>query len=537
MLSISRRSHQPIVGTLNRFLKALNVRVSANTIEEEILSHPDYPSLLAVSDCLNKWKIDNVSTRVDKSQLDDVSLPFMAHLQSRLVLVLDVAEHKVTVFDENGTDKVMDKAEFLMSWDGIVLLAETDTESGEKYFDKKLQQQKSRLLPVSLLFLALSGLVLLSITTALTSGNWSVGYAILLLAKLAGVGITSLLLWYEIDKYNPALQKLCMGVGGKKSDCNAVLNSAHSKVFEWLSWSETGFIYFAASMLALLFLPESVLLITWLNILALPFIIFSLFYQGFVIKQWCLFCLSVVGLLLLEFAGSISGGLLRLQAVDEIPDLPVAVLSLGLIFMLVASVWFLLRPVLIQNHESKNHLYELNRLKNNRTVFESLLGRERRVPGTEGLGITLGNLDAPDTILKVCNPYCNPCAEAHKDLSRILDENPNLKIQIIYNTSVSHLDMGREPVRHFLAVAENAAPAQTKTLLDSWYFSKNKDYNELSTAYPLTGEVLEGQDDKIKAMAKWTRENNVMFTPTYFFNGVKLPAQYKLDNLSYILNQ
>lgn len=54
---------------------------------------------------------------------------------------------------------------------------------------------------------------------------------------------------------------------------------------------------------------------------------------------------------------------------------------------------------------------------------------------------------------------------------------------------------------------------------------------------PLSDHVLEEQDYKIKAMAKWTRENNVMFTPTYFFNGVKLPAQYKLDNLSYILNQ
>lgn len=534
MLPFFSRSHQPVVGTVIRFLKVLNVKVSEAAIENRILSHPDYPSLLAVSDSLRHWNVTNAAVRIEPSQLDDVSLPFLAHSYSDFMVVVDVNEDQVTLADENGKNRSVDRKNFLQSWDGVVVLAEAGADAGERSYGNERRKQQYGLIPAFVLLASLAGLAALSAGLSEIDVRFSASYTLLFLAKLAGVGVTSVLLWFEIDKYNPAIQKLCMGGAGKKTDCNAILNSDRSKVFSWLSWSEVGWCYFAGSLLYLLAFPQHVHYVALLNLLSLPFIAFSLSYQGFVAKQWCVLCLSVMGILLLEFAGSLLGRIITTDAFPQLTAIPV--LYFALIFLFVAALWFLLKPVLIQNHESKSHKFELARLKNNREIFESILHKQTGVSGTEGLGITLGDLQSPNTIVKICNPYCNPCSEAHKDLSRILDGNLNARVQIIYNSSVSHLDAGREPVRHFMATAETAGAPDMKILLDKWYLNKNKDFENFLASHPIDNHLLEKQDEKIKAMFAWTRANNIDATPTYFFNGKKLPTQYKLTDLEQLLS-
>ena len=74
------------------------------------------------------------------------------------------------------------------------------------------------------------------------------------LILFAGVIVTSLLLWYEIDSNNPLLHKVCTGI--VKGNCDAILSGKQSKLFSWLSWSEIGFFYFAGGLLTLLlYLP------------------------------------------------------------------------------------------------------------------------------------------------------------------------------------------------------------------------------------------------------------------------------------------
>ncbi len=82
-------------------------------------------------------------------------------------------------------------------------------------------------------------------------------------------------------------------------------------------------------------------------------------------------------------AGCLTGNLPPLSAAI------IPILNLALIFSLIAALWFLLKPVLIQKHESKSYKYELMRLKNNREIFESILSKQTSVSGTEGLGTTI----------------------------------------------------------------------------------------------------------------------------------------------------
>ncbi|MBK6380594.1 MAG: vitamin K epoxide reductase family protein [Chitinophagaceae bacterium] len=111
---------------------------------------------------------------------------------------------------------------------------------------------------------------------------------IIIVIKLLGLGITVLLLIYEIDKTNSFVKNIC--TAGKQTNCDAVLNSKAGKILG-MGWGEVGFFYFAATTLFLL-LPGLAFTnkLPWLAIagtLAAPYILFSIYYQWRVVKQWC----------------------------------------------------------------------------------------------------------------------------------------------------------------------------------------------------------------------------------------------------------
>ncbi len=95
-------------------------------------------------------------------------------------------------------------------------------------------------------------------------------------------------------------------------------------------------------------------------------------------------------------------------------------------------------------------------LKFNDQVFWSLLKTQSSIVdhSASELGITIGNPNAKHTIIKVCNPYCGPCATAHPELEKIIKQNQEVKAQIIFTASNQEDERGAKPVRHLLAIAE-----------------------------------------------------------------------------------
>jgi hypothetical protein len=60
-------------------IKELNVNVSKFTAIHNLNEHPEYPSLLAISDSLNGWRIPHETYRIDKADYNvaDLSFPFI----------------------------------------------------------------------------------------------------------------------------------------------------------------------------------------------------------------------------------------------------------------------------------------------------------------------------------------------------------------------------------------------------------------------------------------------------------------------------
>jgi protein-disulfide isomerase/uncharacterized membrane protein len=337
------------------------------------------------------------------------------------------------------------------------------------------------------------------------------------------------LLWHEVDKNNPFLKQVCTGV--IKGNCDAILSGKQAQVFKGLSWSEVGFFYFTGGFLGLLVTGSAALpLLAWLSLLALPYTIFSIYYQWQVAKQWCVLCLAVQALLALGAVNVLANKLLV-----PLANVELAVwVKMLLLFALPIPFWYAIKPALLKAQQAKNTKREYLRLKFNAEIFDALLKKQKQVTAlADGLGVTVGNPHAANTLIKVCNPYCGPCAKAHPKMEALVKANKNIKAQIIFTATVNEQDRRAKPVQHLLAVA-SASAHKLDDALNDWYLADRKDYDVFATKYPMNGE-LKQQDEKVAAMDAWCKKMAIAATPTYFLNGNQLPDAYSIEDLTYFL--
>jgi thiol-disulfide isomerase/thioredoxin len=535
--------YEPNVKATIAFLKLLDVKVNSATVDETLQNHPDWPGLLCVSDSFNKWNIPNGAGKIEPNQIGHLPVPFIAYTHDRehpLCIVTKVTDTTIDVYSKNYNKAITkSKEEFLKSWTGIYLIAEPDENSGEKEYEKnKRKAFINALIPASLfaLLLIISFFSIYNILNNNVSNQVAnvTGVYFQYFILLAGVVVTSLLLWYEIDKTNPLLQKVCTGI--TKGNCNAILTGKQSKLFSWLSWSEVGFFYFSGGLLALLFassdVTNTISLLGWLNILALPYTVFSVYYQWRVAKQWCVLCLAVQALLVLGGINIIANNYL----------LSFSALSFSfftknvLLYLLPILLWYVVKPYILHLQKAKNTKREYLRIKFNTEIFETLLKKQKHISvSTEGLGIDIGNPRANNTLIKVCNPYCGPCAKAHPKIDKLLEEVPNLKVKIIFTTPNLPEQRAYKPVSHLLAINEQSNnEGNIKRALDNWYLTDKKDYERFAIKYPMNG-LLAKQGYKIEAMEKWCNAMKISATPTIFINGYQLPDAYGIEDLQYFL--
>jgi uncharacterized membrane protein len=532
--------YDPTVRAVINYLRLLGAKVNNATVNETLQNHPDWPSLLCVSDSLSKWRIPNAAGRIDKDEIDQLPLPFLAPVEKvgPFVVVKEITETEVGYFP-HGYKRytVAKKEDFFKDWGGVYLIAESNENSGEDIgqFRKGKRHARIRaLIQGSLLLLLLFASIQIfrtRINNLTPVQLWSVYLQFFIF--MAGLAVTLLLLWYEVDDNNPLLQKVCTGLA--KTNCRAVLNSAGARLFNWISWSEVGFIYFSGGLLLLLFSPGSLAgamaVSGWLSLLAVPYPVFSVWYQWKVAKQWCLLCLGVQFLLVIAAVNTIAGGLLHTGS-----DNPFELLfGAAVCFLLPALIWAFGKPFLFRMQKARRTYRDYLQIKFNEEIFDTLLKKQMpmKMP-VDGLGIDIGNAGATNTLVKICNPYCGPCSRAHRQIEELLEQHGNLRVKIIFTVSNDDNDRGAIPARHLMALAAMGDESLTKQALDDWYLAETKDYNVFANKYPLNGELAK-QGPGLEAMSSWCREMKVAATPTIFFNGYRLPSAFNIDEIKYFL--
>jgi uncharacterized membrane protein len=499
--------------SISVFLDSLKSPISQKYVAKLIQAHPDFPSLLSVSDVFYRLGIDHKVTRIDKEKLHEVPYPYL--------LPLDKGD-MVVVRDADSLRKIQPR---LDEWGGVILVAEPTTNILDKENNNLYAKEKNIRRNGTLILAAVAGLMLFSATNLTLWENLS------LLLALAGTAVGYLLVAKELGISYAAVDAFCNA--GKNTNCDRVLKSDVTLL--GVNFSDAVLTYFLFQALAIgfsPFLPGHQSISATLSILALlpmPVVAFSIYYQWAVAKTWCRLCLVVDGILILQ--AMVFGFALYAGTVTPSLSLPVL-----LPMMAVALIVFLSVIIVKSTMERYEKLGKLggdgNRVKHSASMFTSLLTKQKQVDVSPfEHEVLLGNPNTPIKVTMVSNLFCNPCKLKHEVIDQLISTYPdNVQVALRFvksgrdEASVGHL-LG---YWHQHIYGKQNATAQTAALLHDWF--EIWDFEKFKKKYP----VVPGNDLTQKLEAQhyaWVEEAQVRLTPTFFVNGHQLPKEYAIDDL------
>ena len=382
---------------LDQLLRLGQVKFTSLSLKNALWQHPDFPSLTALSDVLNDFKVPNLATRISPDRLADIPTPALAHLTTNggsYAPIRKVGENIEWLDTQRGW-QTENLNEFIHKWEGVTLLAQPDQVSGEVDYTEQRQKEVIENLRVPFAVGALLlcfGMFIYHLTQQYNFGEHWRFYA-LIATKTLGTVISGLLVWYGIDSNNSFLQSVCKI--NDSTNCNNILSSPAAKVFSWLSWSEVGLFYFVGGLIVLLTAspltataarPEGGIK-SWieapigglgavfgaLSVLALPYTFYSFYYQWRVAKSWCPLCLGVLAVLWLEAVVGFSS--LQDFSFSNTEQYSFLIYCFGITPLL----WFAIKPFIIRARDADGLQQELKRFKNNPDLFEILLHQQRRM--------------------------------------------------------------------------------------------------------------------------------------------------------------
>ncbi|UQA77527.1 thioredoxin domain-containing protein [Sphingobacterium siyangense] len=516
-----------------------NIKYSDLHLEKVLEEHVDNSSLLSIKDTLFEYGVESAAIRKADYNYYDFEPPFICSIQqedwykARFTVVSQVDETNITYLDpQTNKLKEIPLSQFEKIDKGIILLMDDSNKKDESKLAAHLIEQRNQIIArntpiyLSLITLVLSlGYTFLHYQTGISWVN-----IILTMTSFIGLAVSSLLLWHEIDAHNPLIREVCGGQG-KKANCDDVLNSSQSS-FLGISWAIWGFAFMATLFSIQVFFSGNLpflYLSAIISLIATPYIFFSVYYQAKVIKQWCPLCLAVQGVLIINSAAVIFFIYKKGINLASISSYSIFITLLLAFFFITAA--YTLIPILRNARDNRNTEKRWKKLRYNPEIFKALLDKSERITSpTDQLGIVVGNPQAKNEIIKVCNPYCGPCAKAHPELENIIKNNSDVKVRIIFTASGENGDFLSIPVQHLLAIQEKDGQETVQRALDDWYLAEVKDYEVFARKYPMNGE-LKQQKDKIVAMRNWCNIMKIRATPTIYINGAEMPESYKITEL------
>ena len=520
---MKRTREDNTVSVIHRAVKYFEIPVTKSTIKEALKSHSYYPSFKSICDTFNDWKIENYPLKYQPEEMKELTAPYIAHFSSgggQLAFVSEIRDDIVTYYDSFNSKRNTDFNEFAGRCSGAVILLNPDEKSGEKDYRRKWQDELigNSVLPLSvfsvLLFIVLA--VINSIATSSIFDDTTKG--LLLLTKITGVTFSVLLVLHEFEVRLSLTEKLCHL--NQATNCNTVLNDKASKVFGWFGWADVGFVYFTG---CLLFLVQGCKtgdysLLSILSALSLPYPVFSIYYQGFVLKKWCPMCLGVQLILLIEF-------ILLLPQFSNLNFSFISISTLFLTFLVLGIIYALAVMYIREKASNEKHFYKYLGFKKNPEVLRTLLLNQKHyeIPVTE-TSLVFGIKDSSIKISAFLSLHCSHCARAFEKIKYILETGASVSINIILLTSDSKI---MNTLYHLSRVKmDNDA----LSLLDQWY---NMDsYSRSKVSESLCIPEADGISDEVgNDNALLYKSCNVIGTPSFFINGYLLPGNYEIDDI------
>lgn len=480
-------------------------------------SHPNYPSLYAITDTLSLLGIENIAAKVLKEQFFELPVSFLSYFNEGLILVEKI-ENEVYITSEDNKRVSISFENFINDWNGIVLVVESNNIRDE--FKNKIKYLNYLILIVSLLiayfFKNQGTFYFLSF----------LGFLLSFVGFLAGIFVVEEK--YGVDE-NQLTLKICSF--SESTSCSKVIKSSSPLISRWVEFSDLPILFFASALISQLLNGESIFIISLLSILSLPLVAYSIWLQKVKIKKWCILCITVSSILLfLSILGWFNQKDLSFKVTTDF----------FIIGIIVSVVWFIIKLNISNNANLTKENLDLMKFKRNPFIFKSLLKKVSSYDSINSFNrILIGKKDVPINLTLILSPSCSHCHIAFEEsleiykqfedkinISILFNVNPNNKLNNYLNVVFMILMINKKDSNKILEAIRDWHIE--KLSLEEWFVKWGNN---------ATNNDFENEKLDLEQQYNWCQKNNFNFTPVRLVNDTIYPTEYSVSDIKYFISE
>lgn len=501
-----------ITRLIHHCIAAHGIYRDSSTISQMYHRHPMPNSIRSVSDTLDELGVVNYVYYLNPAQLTSIVYPAIAPTtgsRTSFVLIKAVSNESVTIVGEGDKEITVSLEDFTKIWNGYILTVDPSNEqNSNKSVSYYLGQLMWHLNEKAIFYLCASLIVLICSTLRLD------GFlnALFLASGLAGIAISAAVYLKE-NKINNPLAGLCNIKG--RDRCQEVIGSKDSKILGHISIGDLSLTYFITITFITILPNYSIGAVSLYPLTSIAFVIYSVIWM-LVNKKACPLCITIDLLLIVQ----------SILVASSLAEIEFTRLTLT-----YAIGFFIVYLALIKSKDLLNSERDLKSLK---TVKEALISdtnifwglmRQQQCAIQKMPEHTIWNTkdSSKPTILIVINPHCPFCHRIHKKLWRLSDYN----IELLFLTKEK--DRKAELVAAYILEQfhnGNLSWEKANEFIEGYYKEPKS---------PASWHIEDKSYDILMQHWAFCIENNISGTPTVLINGRRIPEQYILPDLEYIL--
>ncbi len=505
-----------MINVVKKYLEKNGYGDQKEDFENYFSSHPNYPSVFAITDSLDMLSIECLAVKVPKQQFEELPDLFLAVYKQEMVLV-SKKDASVSIQFEKGTKRKLSFNEFLTDWNGVVLAIESTNQINNynKSIDKKWFSY----------ILLFTVLILLSVVFNV----YSLTAALVLSTSLIGLIISVLIVQEKFGIANVMVSKFCNA--SPNISCDSVIKSNRSNINKWINFSDLPLLFFAISTMSILIQPmDSSIIIGFLSFLSLPIIFYSIWVQKFQLKKWCLLCLVVSFVILIQ--GLVFG--FESQHFTNIFTLHFFEFLFST--LLFTSLWLFIKPVLSSKIKGEKEVNELKKFKRNYGLFNFLTKEIPALDGFEKLeGLRFGNVNSDVQLTIIISPSCGYCHKVFEEAFELVSKFPKrIFLKVLFNINPENNQNQYKTVVENLLTIHNLNPEKAEEAIIDWHIKK-MELAEWKNKWMVEFIDMKA-NHQIQLQYDWCLKNQFNYTPVKMVNDKQFPNAYEISELKCFLN-
>lgn len=501
---------------IHQFLAKHRFSTLNSEFDDNYESHPNYPSLFAITDTFSLLQIENVAATVPKDQFDQLPICFLGYVRNddgaELALIEQNKNEVVLTFNsQKGRSLSVDA--FKELWNGVIIAIEPN-------INKVGDRPSTFINTIGFLFLGIFMLFFLkqgmqfSLTSMMSYAFYNIGFV-----------LSVFIIQEKLDSSQGNIAKLCSL--SEKISCDSVVRSNVAKINEWLDFSDLPILFFSTSLLSILIDPSTDVYINFISLLSLPILIYSIWLQKVKLKKWCVLCLSISLLVTLQAILLFKTGF----------SFQSNVISLLVAAVITVPLWFFIKNYLEHNAGLEKQNKALKRFKRNYNVFNLLQQPlQYSLEDANFSKIQIGNDSNPITISLILSPSCGHCHSVFEEAIKICNSNKEkIQLSIFYNLNPENKGNPYLEVAKSILQINRKNPEALLEALSDWHIKRMglTDWLFAWEETKIDDEVLRD----LKSQYEWCLMNDFNYTPVNIINQKGYPKEYDLSELNYFISE